>query len=34
LARSPSPRDTLLVLDALVDETPERAEVLGYPVTG
>ena len=34
LARSPSPRETLLLLDAVVDEAPERPEALGYPVTG
>jgi transcriptional regulator with XRE-family HTH domain len=33
LARSPSPRETLLLLDAVLDETPERPETLGYPVT-
>ena len=34
LARSPSPRDTLLVLDALLDETPEPSAALGSSATG
>ena len=34
LARSPAPRDMLLVLDAFLDETPERSAPLGYPVIG
>ncbi|HLH22716.1 MAG TPA: helix-turn-helix transcriptional regulator [Chloroflexota bacterium] len=33
LGRSPSPRDTLLLLDAILNEAPERPEMLSYPAT-